>query len=165
MEHNVLLENAALNYMLHGIIMNQRILAEACGVELPFTVDGMNSLNNMREKSGGVKLPRKLQVLMLNDSAFDMAVKEGYIQMTDDGHLTWMLGNNTLLAYFLGRLFCGDRAYFSRGRGVGIWQKGEKGFPGAELQRLFGVNTLKQLRQKRCSRPLPEHYELIDKLF
>lgn len=165
MRQNVLTENAALNNMLHGIIMNQQILAEACGVELPFSEDGMNTLNNMRENSGGVKLPRKLQVRMLNDSAFDMAVEEGYIQMTEDGHLMWMLGNNTLLAYFLGRLFCGDSAYFSRGRGVGIWQKGEKVFPGAELQRLFGVNTLKQLRQKRCSRPLPEHYELIDKLF
>ncbi len=165
MEQNVLTENAALNNMLHGILKNQQVLAEACGVKLPFMEDGMPTFNNMCEKSGGVKLPRKLQVRMLSDSAFDMAVEEGYIRMTDDGHLVWMLGNNTLLAYFLGRLFCGDSAYFSRGRGMRIWQKGERCFPAAELQRLFGVSTLKQLRQKRCCRALPEHYELVDKLF
>lgn len=155
-------ENATLVKMLHGVLHNQQVLAEACGVELPFSCDEMTTIiNNDRD----IKLPVRLQKTMLCASAFDMAVEEGYIKMKMDGHLEWMLGSSTLLAYFLGRLFAGDCSRYSNARGGKVWLTGKRTFPAKELQDLFGQKTLRKLRHNRDGRLLPEHFELVDELF
>ena len=111
-------------------------------------------------------LSKMLQKTMLDARAFEMAVKEGYIEVADDGkHLRWMLGNKTLLAYFCGKLWCGDKGFRSRRNGGMTWLTGKGAFPGAELNRLFECSVLKQTRNNRRNLKLPEHYELVDALF
>jgi len=162
---------AALVELLRGLLANQQVLAEACGVELPFVVDdgALEQLhgifNDDRAREGGIVLPLTLRKAMLHARAFDAAVAKGYIQMTDDGHLAWMLGSTTLLAYFLGRLFSGDYGKYSRCKKGTLWVRGEKTFPATKLQQLFGEKTLRKLRENREGRFLPENFELIDKLF
>jgi len=159
---------ATLVDMLRGILANQQVLAEACGVDLPFAVgdgalDGLT--NNERTKEGGIVLPLVLRKTMLHGEAFDAAVEKGYIVMTEDGHLAWMLGSSTLLAYFLGRLFSGDYGRYSKVKDGKVWLRGKKAFPATELQELFGEPSLRKLRQNREGRLLPENYELVDLLF
>lgn len=162
---------ATLADLLRGILSNQQALAEACGVALPYVMDNreLDRLNNITiddgAKGSGIVLPYALRKAMLHARAFDEAVAKGYIQMTDDGHLEWMLGNATLLAYFLGRLFSGDCSKYSKAKCGMLWVKGKKTFPATELQLLFGEKTLRKLRQQREGRSLPVNFELIDKLF
>jgi len=159
---------ATLVNMLRGIVANQQVLAEACGVELPFMVgegalDGL--INNDRAKEGGIVLPLVLRKTMLYSEAFDAAVEKGYIVMTEDGHLAWRMGSSTLLAYFLGRLYSGDYSRYSKVKDGKVWLRGKKPFPATELQELFGEPCLRKLRQNREGRLLPENYELVDQLF
>jgi len=159
---------ATLVDVLRGILVNQQVLAEACGVELPFVVgdgalDGL--INNDRAKERGIVLPLVLQKTMLHAEAFDAAVAKGYIVLKEDGHLAWMLGSSTLLAYFLGRLFAGDYGRYSKVKDGMLWLRGKKAFPATELQQLFGEPSLRKLRQNREGRSLPENYELVDELF
>jgi len=162
---------AALVKLLRGMLANQQVLAEACGVELPFVVneDALEQLssivNDDRAKEGGIVLPLPLRETMLHAEAFDAAIAKGYIEMTEDGHLAWMLGSTTLLAYFLGRLFSGDYGKYSKGKKGTLWVRGKKPFPATELQQLFGESSLRKLRENREGRLLPEHFEVIDKLF
>lgn len=157
---------AALANLLQMIVRNQQALADAIGTELPFNEGNLTTLvNNVRTKEDGIKLPVKLQSIMLNAHAFDMAVELRYIQLADDGHLLWMLGSNTLLAYFLGRLFCGDYSRFSQRKGCCLWLTGDGVFPAADLQALFRINSLKDLRRKRKNLMSPENFQLVDNLF
>jgi len=110
-------------------------------------------------------LSKLLQVTMLHAEAFDAAVEKGYIVMTEEGTLAWMLGSNTLLAYFCGRLWCGDKGMYSRRKKAMLWQMGEGVFPAVALGKVFGCTTLKQTRQRRKNMVLPEHFELVDQLF
>ena len=103
---------------------------------------------------------------MLDAKAFIRAVKEGYIVKGDEGvRLKWMLGSQTLLAYFCGRLWSGDKEQFSRRKGRMVWQTGTGVFPDAQLSRLFGSPALKQTRYRRRDLVLPAHHELVDRLF
>jgi len=168
--------HAALANMLHGLLMNQQVIADEVGVELPFGENAFDSiinnvyaerkeiLSNVDVERKEVRLPLILQKLMLNKAAFDYAVEEGYVQMGEGGCLTWHLGNSTLLAYFLGRLFCGDYCVISRSKGA-VWTRGEGVFPASELQRLFGISTLGKLRQKRANMTLPENYKFVEEIF
>lgn len=110
-------------------------------------------------------LSKVLQVTMLDVRAWDRAVERGYIVVRAEGGLEWTLGSATLLAYFCGRLWSGDRGMRSRGRQVTVWVRGERAFPATELQGLFGQKALRKLRQNRDGRHLPEHADLIDELF
>ncbi len=106
-----------------------------------------------------------LRLKMRNTEAFDKAVEAGYINVQDDGSLKWTLGSETLLAYFMGRLFCGDFGQYSRRKNVMIWQRGNGMFPAKTLQTLFEMKSLKRIRLKRDKMPLPENFQLIDSLF
>ena len=106
-----------------------------------------------------------LRLKMRNSEAFNKAISNGYIQPQDDGHLKWTLGSQTLLAYFMGRLLCGDYGKFCKRKKAKVWVKGNRTFPDKNLCELFGVNTLKQLRQKRTLQAIPDYSELIDNLF
>lgn len=117
------------------------------------------------ERTERQALSKVLQVTMLDVQAWDRAVERGYIVVRAEGGLEWTLGSATLLAYFCGRLWSGDRGMRSRGRKVTVWVRGERAFPATELQLLFRQKTLRKLRQNRDGRHLPEHADLIDELF
>ena len=106
-----------------------------------------------------------LRLKMRNEEAFNRAVDAGYVNVQDDGSLKWTLGSETLLAYFLGRLFCGDFGQYSRRRRAMIWQRGKGVFPAESLQAIFNMKSLKRIRLKRDKMPLPENFQLIDSLF
>ena len=106
-----------------------------------------------------------LRLKMRNSEAFDKAVEAGYINVQDDGSLKWTLGSQTLLAYFMGRLFCGDYGQYSRRKHAMIWQRGKGVFPAKALQALFEMKSLKRMRLKRVNEVLPENFQLIDSLF
>lgn len=112
-------------------------------------------------------LSKLLQHTMLNKEAFLHAVEKGFIVSSEDGkHLQWTLGNNTLLAYFCGRMWCGDRGVFSKHMDDTIWQMGTRGvFPAKELNEIFGIVDMKDLRRKRKFRTLPKNFQLVDNLF
>ena len=106
-----------------------------------------------------------LQNTMLNTHAFTRAINQGFITPREDGTLVWTLENHTLLAYFCGRLWCGDKGAYSRRKDAMLWQMGKKAFPAVALAKVFGINSLKQTRNRRKNMPLPVHAELIDTLF
>ena len=158
-------EQAALVKTLRGIYLNQRVLAEAIGVQLPFTEGGLLTPEGEERPRVSEALPPALRRAMLDEQAFERALQEGYVELTSEGQLRWRLGSNTLLAYFLGRLFCGDSARFSARKQQSVWTQGAGAFPATALNRVFGVSHLKELRKNRLLSPLPTHHEWIDKLF
>lgn len=92
------------------------------------------------------------------------AVEEHVIELTEDGGLRWMPESKTLQAYFCGRMWCGDAAQRKR-NGEYAWRRGKKDFPSRDLERLFGVRGLRNLRFKREYLTPPAGFELIDMLF
>ena len=110
-------------------------------------------------------LPMKVRKGMCMD-VMEAAIGANLIEITREGGLRWLSGNNTLLAYFCGKMWCGDYGWYSRRKGMWLWQMGKKGeFPAAALNRLFGITTLKQTRKRRENMPLPEFFEIVDDLF
>lgn len=111
------------------------------------------------------QLPLKVRTPMRTE-VLERAMQARLIRIADDGrHLLWLGESNTLLAYFCGRLWCGDRGRYSRRKGGQVWLMGRGTFPGAELNRLFGLTTLKQTRARRKNMRLPECWQLVDRLF
>lgn len=119
-------------------------------------------------KEKEIKLPIILSAKLTdeNKAAFEKAVEEGYIinKEGEEGKLTWQL-SKTLLAYFCGRLFAADYLRYSKSQEKYLWMKGEGKFPAKPLGDIFGIDDLKQLRQKRFLKPAPDDYELIEELF
>jgi len=111
-------------------------------------------------------LPKMLQITMLNAQAFEGAMNKGYIVIAEDGeHLEWTLGNKTLLAYFCGKMWCGDIGVYSARKKCMLWQCGKGAFPADALKHVFNTNVLATSRCRRKNMPLPQHFELIDNLF
>ena len=129
------------------------------------TINEKNLEGFLSEEQLFVQLPLMLRLTMTNKSAFAAAVKQGYIELGEDGYLEWKLGGKTLLAYFLGRLFCGDNSAYSTRKSGMVWTPGKGVFPGAQLAHLFNAPSLKIIRKRRSYGQLPEHFELIDILF
>ena len=109
------------------------------------------------------QLPLKVRVNM-NFEVLERAVRSGLITV-EDGHLQWMSGNNTLLAYLCGKMWCGDMGQYSRRKRCHVWIMGKGSFPAAALNRLFGVTTLKQTRARRQNLPLPDCWDIVDNLW
>lgn len=92
------------------------------------------------------------------------AIQKGFVVEKDD-HLVWTLESDTLLAYFLGRLFCGDHPYYSTRKRESIWQHGSYDFPNSLAKALFNKTTLIKLRRQRKNCKVPKDFELVDVLF
>ena len=101
---------------------------------------------------------------LLDTSILDNAINLGYIRPVKDGHYQWLLGSETLLSYFLGKLFCGDFGEYSSRKKAMVWRRGDAPFPAKVLNELFGVKSLKRLRIKREWCVLPEGYEKVERL-
>lgn len=110
------------------------------------------------------RLPMKLRA-GVRAEALRAALQEGLVTVSDDGRWQWQLESKTLLAYFCGRMWCGDTPLYSKHARGYIWQSGQGRFPRKDLVALFGVSTLRLLRKQRIWAPLPKGWEQVDKFF
>lgn len=111
-------------------------------------------------------LPMKLRV-GLRVEVLCAAVEEGFLTVTAEGKLVWLLESKTLLAYFCGRMWCGDTPIYNKRVGGYVWVSGGARFPKKDLVALFGVGNLRTLREQRCTNValLPVGWELVEKVF
>ena len=93
------------------------------------------------------------------------ALQEGLVTVTDDGRWQWQLESKTLLAYFCGRMWCGDTPLYSKHARGWVWQSGQGRFPRKDLVELFGVRNLRTLREQRFMALLPNGWEQVEKIF
>lgn len=125
----------------------------------------------MKEKTTSVEpaaLVKQLPMKLRNNLRKDVllaAIEEDYICITADGHLQWQLESKTLLAYLCGRVWCGDKSDYLKRRDAHVWTQGTREFPARDLEALFGVSGLSNLRRHRKLSSSPEGFELIDSLF
>lgn len=93
---------------------------------------------------------------------FDDALDEGYLTKTATGY-DWKL-SGTLLAYFIGKIYCNDRVVKDK---FGETWEGEEGFPEKLVKKLFGKENIGALRRNKFAQKAtpPKDYEKIDRLF
>lgn len=105
--------------------------------------------------------PSALQLTSTQQQAFALAIERGYMSDCGDGTYHWRL-SKVLLAYFLGRLFCGD--YVSRDNVAEReeWISGGKDYPEAQLASLFDAGNVAANRRTRLGKAVPEGYEKIE---
>lgn len=92
------------------------------------------------------------------------AIDKKLISFTDTG-LKWER-SNVLLAYFFGRLICGDTIQagaMDKKMHYFLGEYGNEPFPEKELEDLFGVTSLKQARNNRRGLAAPKGYKEIEK--
>ena len=139
----------------------------ATGVKLP---EGMafakesalpSDDNYNNNKVAPMPLSEGLKQRVRNMAALERALQLGYLLPMMD-HWEWTVGSKTLLAYFMGRLLCGDYPKWSYGKES--WMQGKGTFPDTELKRLF-AGSLRTLRKNGFFSPLPQGHEMIDSLF
>ena len=149
---------------------NLTALAQAAGVTLPEEMafakgsalpDDNNNNNN---RVAPLPLPKELKHRVRNMAALDKALNYGYIERLAD-HWEWTAGSKTLLAYFMGRLLCGDYPEMNRVTGRWRWHEGKGNFPDKELKELFGLGSLRSIRKNNFILRLPQGHEMIDSLF
>lgn len=110
------------------------------------------------------RLPIRLRATVRAE-VLKAALQEGLLSVDDEGRWHYMLENKTLLAYFCGRMWCGDTPVYSKCTRGYVWQEGEGCFPRKEVEELFGVSNLRLVRKKRFMAQLPAGWELIEKIF
>lgn len=94
------------------------------------------------------------------------AVQKDLIRITDDGLLEWTQGSKTLLAYFCGRMWCGDSSHYSNMSHARVWDRSQtNAFPEKDLATVFGESSLRTLRKNRDMCPLPNGWEMIEEIF
>ena len=149
---------------------NLTALAQAAGVTLPevMTFAKGSALpddnNNNNNRVAPLPLPKELKHRVRNMAALERALQYGYIVPMAD-HWEWTAGTKTLLAYFMGRLLCGDYPEMNRVTGRWRWHEGKGNFPDADLKELFGLGSLRSVRKNNIILRLPQGHEMIDSLF
>lgn len=93
--------------------------------------------------------------------AIKRALNNGCISDNGDGTYSSDL-EDASLAYFCGRIFCGDYCVAEAGKLV--WKKGTTNFPNAILSPLFGKKNLGNSRSTRLNCPVPKDYQLINEI-
>jgi len=104
------------------------------------------------------KLPGALRKKLRNSDVFIRACEENLI-VCEDGKWTSYFENKSVLSYFCGCCFCGDKAV-----GTKLF-KGKHRMPISKLEALFGVDNLREGRKKYYERNISESCEDIDFLF
>ncbi|MBR3413421.1 MAG: hypothetical protein IKG81_12110 [Bacteroidales bacterium] len=149
---------------------NLEAVALATGVALPEVMAFANEMllasydNNNNNRVAPLPLPKGLRNQVRDMEALERALQRGYVVPMAD-HWEWTAGSKTLLAYFMGRLLCGDCPRMSRATGRWLWKEGKGCFPDKELRALFGMGSLRSLRKNGFLSPLPQGHEMIDNLF
>ena len=149
---------------------NVEALARAAGVSLPEVMAWAKETARQGDDDdndngvASMPLPRGLRHRVRNKEALERAVQYGYIEQRAE-HWEWTIGTKTLLAYFMGRLLCGDRPRLSSATGKLLWHKGKGHFPDEELKELFGMGSLRSVRKNSFHSSLPKGHEMVDYLF
>lgn len=93
---------------------------------------------------------------------FDKATYNGYIEQALS-KMEWKL-SKTLLAYFIGRIYCNDRVEIDK---YGENWIGNEGFPDKLVEKLFGEKNIGALRRNKFAQKAtpPKDFEKIDLLF
>lgn len=107
-------------------------------------------------------IPRRLNTTLARKT-FSKAIYAGYISVNGT-HLIWN-DSTVLLAYMCGRIYCKDRSEKVPHDNKYCWEKGQDGFPNAELSRLFQREGISQARLNRNSATVPKESEEIDIFF
>lgn len=84
----------------------------------------------------------------------------------NDEHLSWTK-SKVLLAYFCGRIYCGDHAQVDIRSNYAEWKTGGFYMPEKVLQELFNVKNLGQQRRNRINNggSAPKGYDIIDTIY
>ena len=142
--------------------MNEQILIEVLMRHIPEITQWVNEvvINNVvvDEDDPLECVPLSLRSQMVHPKAFANACEQGLITI-EHGRMVSHFANKCQLTYFCGRCFAGDCVV---GRLV---LKGNKPFPAAQIERLFGVTDMKNVRKKLRKNKLPRCYQVIDLLF
>ena len=92
---------------------------------------------------------------------FDRAIESGLMKQTANGY-EW-LASQVLLAYFCGKIFCGD--YIKESRMDSTWKAGNDAFfPEKALGKLFNRPNIGTSRRKQLDGTPPKGYHTIDEL-
>lgn len=92
---------------------------------------------------------------------FEAAIAKGLINKNGE-HLLWTK-SKVLLAYFCGRIYCGDYVQLDFRSNYAEWKTGGCYMPEKELQELFNMKNLGQQRRNRINGGrAPIGYEIID---
>ena len=149
--------NVAAIALAKGVTLPE-VMAFANGSALP---DDDNN-NNNNNRVAPMPLPEGLKHRVRDKRALERALERGYVVPLSN-HWAWTAGSKRLLAYFMGRLLCGD--YTKSSGGTAVWKQGRGTFPDRELTRLFSMGSLRSLRKNGFFSPLPQGHEMIDSLF
>lgn len=113
-----------------------------------------------------VLLPRELKRKLIHRAAFRRAFERGYLTL-ENGKIISHFKTNSLLTYFLSRVFCNDKSDYKLG--YVRWIKGNKPFPEKELYLLFGIRNLREIRKSHVTeknyKKIIKDYEMVDNLF
>lgn len=95
---------------------------------------------------------------------FEAAIAKDLI-IENGEHLSWTK-SKVLLAYFCGRIYCGDHAQVDTSSNYAEWKTGGCHMPEKELQVLFNEKNFCQQRRNRINgRSAPRGYDMIDTLY
>jgi len=107
-------------------------------------------------------LPLGLQRKLIHRAAFRRAFDEGYL-CVENGRIVSQFGSPWALAYFTGRCFSNDKSRkILKHR---VWVKGDRAYPATELNALFGMRNLREIRKSHLKNEIPEWFECVDNLF
>ena len=102
------------------------------------------------------------EILDKGKSYFTRAIESGLMKQTSNGY-EW-LASQVLLAYFCGKIYCGD--YVKENRMDSTWKAGNDAFfPEKALVKLFNRPNIGTSRRKQLDGTPPKGYQKIDELF
>lgn len=102
------------------------------------------------------------EILDKGEPYFTRAIESGLMKQTPNGY-EW-LTSQVLLAYFCGKIFCGD--FVKESRMDSTWKAGNEAFfPEKALAKLFNRPNIGTSRRKQLEGTPPKGYQTIDNLF
>ena len=102
------------------------------------------------------------EILEKGEPYFSRAIESGLMKQAPNGY-EW-LASHVLLAYFCGKIFCGD--YIKETRMDSTWKAGNDAFfPEKALGKLFNRPNIGTSRRKQLESTPPKGYQTIDDLF
>lgn len=102
------------------------------------------------------------EILDKGEPYFARAIESGLMKQTPNGY-EW-LTSQVLLAYFCGKIFCGD--FVKESRMDSTWKAGNEAFfPEKALAKLFNRPNIGTSRRKQLEGTPPKGYQTIDNLF
>ena len=118
--------------------------------------------NNETEKADEIIINNNNEIIEKGEPYFNRAIENGLMRQTSSGY-EWLV-SQVLLAYFCGKIFCGD--YIKTDKIDSIWKAGNDAFfPEKALGKLFNRHNIGTSRRKQIESTPPKGYQIIDNLF